>query len=615
MMPIRTFDSILDDCLHALQRGESVDDCLGRYPYHADRLTPLLSLADKVRHTPPSPPRPWPQTAAWQKVRQRTAELRSPRSGVTFRLPLGAWLRPVALTVALLGAFFFATGGVALAAQNSLPDSPLYRVKLATEEARLLLTFDETHKAEILISQSDERMDEILTMARQDKSIPGNVLSALRNRNERATKILAERPEEADLLAIFTQQSERQEGNLIQLFPEVSQSAYTEYTEAVAAVHNARLPGAEGLVGIQPEELSAGVLHLSGVAHQVGDSLWTVGGVEVRVDLTTIGAHDLQPGTTARLVVGKNSRGQLRALTSTTVQTDLPPSGSVVSGQIEEVTEQGIVIGGQLIPINEQTLRTGRVRAGQTVQVKLGKSENGVVASKVSPVAPANATPDAPGRITFEGFIEGNVSRSSDEWKIGGRVFGITANTDVDARGGEAKDGARVMVEASVADNELLAHSVTVLASGGDKDAAFVIGIFEESKDGVWFVSGLELVPPVRTEEPKAGTLMALDLRKRGNDLEVVGTTVIQAPDEVGLVRLNGAITQLDGAFWTLDFATVRVASTADFSGPDPEVGTRALVWGKQNQNAVFEATYARVLDENPVLTTPAPPAEEEESD
>ena len=116
-------------------------------------------------------------------------------------------------------------------------------------------------------------------------------------------------------------------------------------------------------------------------------------------------------------------------------------------------------------------------------------------------------------------------------------------------------------------------------------------------------------------EEPQPGTLLALDLRRRGRDLEVQSTTVIEDPDEPGLVRLSGAISKIDGAFWTLDFGTVRVASTADFSGPEPEVGVRALVWGKQNQNAVFEATYARVLDDNPVLTTPAPSPDEAEAE
>jgi hypothetical protein len=41
----------------------------------------------------------------------------------------------------------------------------------------------------------------------------------------------------------------------------------------------------------------------------------------------------------------------------------------------------------------------------------------------------------------------------------------------------------------------------------------------------------------------------------------------------------------------------------------------RALVWGKQNQNAVFEATFARVLDDNPVITTPTPSPDEDEAE
>jgi len=44
-MRIRTFRSILDDCLTALQQGESVEACLSRYPRHAERLRPLLTLA------------------------------------------------------------------------------------------------------------------------------------------------------------------------------------------------------------------------------------------------------------------------------------------------------------------------------------------------------------------------------------------------------------------------------------------------------------------------------------------------------------------------------------------------------------------------------------------
>ena len=47
-MAFRTFDDILDECVRALQEGDSVDSCLARYPRQADRLRPLLDLAEKV---------------------------------------------------------------------------------------------------------------------------------------------------------------------------------------------------------------------------------------------------------------------------------------------------------------------------------------------------------------------------------------------------------------------------------------------------------------------------------------------------------------------------------------------------------------------------------------
>src|SRR5437867_9586011 len=287
-MRFRSFNSILDECLAAIQQGETVDECLARYPVHAERLERLLTLADKVRSTPPALPRPWRQAAAWQRVHQRATDLRAEPKGVQFNLDYGAWLRPVAITLAVLLALFGATGGTVLAAQNSLPDSPLYRVKLASEDVRLWFVFDDVHRAEILIDQSNERMDEILEMNRQDKSIPSNVLSALRNRNERAADIVAEHPDETALKTSLVQQSEGQETNLILLFPEVSKSEYTPYTEALAATHNARLSADQAVAGIHPEELSDGVQHISGVAEKVNENTWSVGGIwEISVDKTT----------------------------------------------------------------------------------------------------------------------------------------------------------------------------------------------------------------------------------------------------------------------------------------------------------------------------------------
>jgi uncharacterized protein (DUF433 family) len=41
--------TITDDCLERLARGESVADCLARYPEAADQLAPILSAAEQLR--------------------------------------------------------------------------------------------------------------------------------------------------------------------------------------------------------------------------------------------------------------------------------------------------------------------------------------------------------------------------------------------------------------------------------------------------------------------------------------------------------------------------------------------------------------------------------------
>ena len=150
-MRLRSFKSVLDECLSALGQGESVEDCLARYPKQAERLRPMLSLAAKIQASPPAPPRPWAQATTWGRVRQRAQEMRSGHSRRRFSPGIGGWLRPVAMAAAVTLAIFGAGGATAFASQSALPDSPLYRVKLLTEDARLWLVFDEAHEADILM--------------------------------------------------------------------------------------------------------------------------------------------------------------------------------------------------------------------------------------------------------------------------------------------------------------------------------------------------------------------------------------------------------------------------------------------------------------------------------
>ena len=52
------FENILDLCVEALIRGDSVEQCLSRYPEHAGGLEPLLIAAQQIIAVPQPMPSP-----------------------------------------------------------------------------------------------------------------------------------------------------------------------------------------------------------------------------------------------------------------------------------------------------------------------------------------------------------------------------------------------------------------------------------------------------------------------------------------------------------------------------------------------------------------------------
>ena len=60
-----------------------------------------------------------------------------------------------------------ASGGMVAASSGSMPDNPLYPVKLAVEQLRLNLTTSALEKAELYAELSDRRVTEIVNMARK----------------------------------------------------------------------------------------------------------------------------------------------------------------------------------------------------------------------------------------------------------------------------------------------------------------------------------------------------------------------------------------------------------------------------------------------------------------
>lgn len=598
----RGLDAALDQCLAALQRGESLESCLSRYPQYAQQLRSLLSLGQRIRRLPRSAPGSPAQTAAWRRFRLRAQELRQAKSrrGGSF------WLRPLALAASLLLAVIVAGGGTVFAAQDSLPDSPLYRLKLASEEARLWFLFDETEKGEVLLDQSDERTDEIIALVQKGKPISPRVLSALRDRNTRAVEVLEDHPDEVALSTRARDQSAAQEELLLALWEDISPGAHSDYSQTVASLHNTQLRiGGSFAAAISADDLAGGVLNIAGAAEESAEGLWRFGGVEVRVDERTLGGEALEPGQTAKVVAARGPNGRLQALNVITSDASAPSERTIVAGSIDELADGEVQVAGQTITITRNTLLRLKLKPGQRVEITVSNVGGRAVASAVKS-APIDQEEESLPFLTYEGDIEGEARTSGEtnEWTVGGQRFVITSTTEIDARGGDLKRGGHARLEAVSQDGKLRATRVIILSERDEDDSVNIEGLFQGVVAGNWRVSGLEVVPPEEATPPAVGSVVRVEGSWDDDRLEGEQVILLVSPDGDQLVRLQGVISQIAADAWRLGIAQVQVDKDTLIIG-DPEEGARALVWARHSGSGRLKAAYINVLDESPLLPRP----------
>jgi hypothetical protein len=160
-MKDKEFNNILDECLERLLlKGESLERCLERYPQQAAELKPLLETALAAREASNIQPRPDFRARARYQFQSALKETAAGKSCTSW-----GWFPRWATVVAIVLVLVLAGGGTVLAADGSMPDSPLYSVKLATEQVRLTLTPSQMGKARLCAELADRRVAEIAYMA------------------------------------------------------------------------------------------------------------------------------------------------------------------------------------------------------------------------------------------------------------------------------------------------------------------------------------------------------------------------------------------------------------------------------------------------------------------
>jgi hypothetical protein len=182
----KEFDNILDECLvRLLTGGETIEQCLAQYPGQAVALRPLLETALATKKVSNIKPRPEFRSRARYQFRAALQEAPTRKGFFTFVWP--AWATVVAIVLALL----LSGGGTVALAANSMPDEPLYSVKVATEQVRLAFTFSEIGKADLNARLADRRVAEITTIANRAEPEDLDKATELLNKHLEKVAVLA----------------------------------------------------------------------------------------------------------------------------------------------------------------------------------------------------------------------------------------------------------------------------------------------------------------------------------------------------------------------------------------------------------------------------------------
>ena len=178
---------LLDNCISEMRNGKSIDECLAKYSQYAGQLRPLLQLVQQLENFPQPEPAKEAISGTLINIGHHIAQHSIATEKLTaveklqkkssifniIRRPKIAW------AFSLVFLFLVVLFSAATISANSVPGDILYPLKLATEKVKFLLTFNSEKKAELRLTFSDKRLQEMIAVFQQSGKLDTTLLKEM----------------------------------------------------------------------------------------------------------------------------------------------------------------------------------------------------------------------------------------------------------------------------------------------------------------------------------------------------------------------------------------------------------------------------------------------------
>jgi len=198
----------LDNVLARVATGESLENSVARYPSLAVELTGLIRAREQLSVLSSAPALPADALAARRRQFLYTARAyKRQTTSVNLLRRLGAWTWPerrasqpafvpvLARAVIAFVLVLSLVGGTVAAAQSSLPDSPLYSIKLSVEDVRSKFARDPSQQVTLAMTFASKRTREMEQLAIAHRPISNVVSLRLQSQLDAALSAAAQAPE------------------------------------------------------------------------------------------------------------------------------------------------------------------------------------------------------------------------------------------------------------------------------------------------------------------------------------------------------------------------------------------------------------------------------------